>query len=142
MSDYVIFGARQLANEFKPAVTNVVSNVSAPYRVSFAAKSAGSGIVPIAKAGTTLMDVTKNGLSGVPKEKFDAIFNTVKKTAKQNLKNNSKVTYGGVVAGKAGKKSFGKIFTSVFKKVKISGKMKVAAVVAALGIAAYIYFKD
>ena len=142
MSELVVSGTGRIANDFKPALTNLVSNVSMPVTIPVAVNSVGGGTIPVAKAGMSLFDATKNGVSGIPKEKFDAVFNTIKKTVKQNISKNTKVACGGVVAGKAGGKSFGKIFTGIFKKLKFSGKCKAAAVVAALGIASYLYFKD
>ena len=142
MSELVVSGTRQIANDYKPALTNLVSKVSMPVSSSVALNTVGEGTLPVAKAGMSLFDATKNGVSGIPKEKFDAVFNTVKKNAKQNISKNTKAACGGVVAGKAGGKSFGKIFNGIFKKMKFSGKMKAVAVVAALGIASYFYFKD
>ena len=142
MSDVVISGTRQISNDFRPAITNVVSNISTSYTVPIVAKSVGKNIIPTANTGMSLMEATKTGISGISKEKFDTVFNTIKKTAKQNLKKNANIAAAGTMAGKTGGKSFGKIFTNALKKVKISGKMKFVAVIAALGIAAYFYFKD
>ena len=142
MSDFVISKAEKAACDFKPALTNLVSNVSMPVSASAALNSVGKSTIPVAKAGMSLFDVAKNGVSGIPKEKFDVVFNTVKRTSKQNLKKSANIAVIGTAAGKTGGKSFGKIYANTFKRVKISGKMKVVAIAVALGIASYLYFKD
>ena len=142
MSELVVSGTRQIANDYKPALTNLVSKVSMPVSSSVALNTVGEGTLPVAKAGMSLFDATKNGVSGIPKEKFDVVFNTVKRTSKQNLKKSANIAVIGTAAGKTGGKRFGKIYANTFKRVKISGKMKVVAIAVALGIASYLYFKD
>ena len=127
--------------DFRPAVTNLVSKVSIPSSAPVIVKTAGGAIIN-PTADFKILDTTKNILSGVPKEKFDTVFETVKKTSKNRLKKSANWACGGVVAGKAGKKQFGKILSSTFRRMKLSGKMKAVAAIVALGVAAYLYFKD
>ena len=141
MSGNISFDTKQILQDFKPAVKNIVSNVSLSTDFPVATKYAQKFIF---KPETELkvLETTKNVLSGVSKENFDAVFNTVKKVSKANLKKNSNLICGGAIAGKSGGKKFGKIFLEILKKMKFKGKLKYIGVAAALGIATYLYVKN
>ena len=70
--------------DFRPAVTNLVSKVSIPSAAPVIVKTAGGAIIN-PTADFKILDTTKNILSGVPKEKFDTVFETVKKTSKKRV---------------------------------------------------------
>ena len=100
---------------FKPAVTNVVSRVSAPIK-SPAVPIAAQSIIPVVEKGMTVLDAAKTGLNTVNAEKVYGV--TAKAT--KTIKDTSKAL------------SFGQ----ALKKFKFSGKTKIIGMIAAAGLVA------